>query len=429
MSSNLEILKELVLKKINDSQNKISNENSLVLKDEIDENTYMGIYKKTGLLLKNLYGQMDLPTYEERNTRRDLKKIRKYTVSKIRTKFDEDKTSKKKGEIKKPIDLVLKFVLDFLEKKDVYYFNKEQFRQTFILLDDLLKQMDVSNYEKGKIIRLFLSIPFNDEIIEDSLFMNKNEAFLEFSKIRKMSLARFVSSLIRYHNNPDTITLSSGLKRDIKKFLDKMEEDKMTLKSKYETFQSKCLTVSTNYDFEGMERSLDELTLSQDLINIYSVYCKEIYDKKQMKLKPIVIKEEKKEVLESKIYTKKELKNELLKYCDLKSDKPFDYHNYKKVLELLKKLQFADNINERYFNYCNINMVENNAYYNMLFNKIKNKKEYADIVDRVYSIREKMFICSEEEYDAYLKEIFQVLDMVGKMEMLNFDYEMARVRK
>lgn len=197
MSSNLEILKELVLKKINDSQNKISSETSLVLKDEIDENTYMGIYKKTGLLLKNLYGQMDLPTYEERNTRRDLKKIRKYTVSKIRTKFDEDKTSKKKGEIKKPIDLVLKFVLDFLEKKDVYYFNKEQFRQTFILLDDLLKQMDVSNYEKGKIIRLFLSISFNDEIIEDSLFMNKNEAFLEFSKIRKMSLARFVSSLTR----------------------------------------------------------------------------------------------------------------------------------------------------------------------------------------------------------------------------------------
>ena len=40
-----------------------------------------------------------------------------------------------------------------------------------------------------------------------------------------------------------------------------------------------------------------------------------------------------------------------------------------------------------------------------------------------------MFICNEEEYDAYLKEIFQVLDMVDATEMLNFDYEMTRVRK
>ena len=98
-------------------------------------------------------------------------------------------------------------------------------------------------------------------------------------------------------------------------------------------------------------------------------------------------------------------------------------------MELLKKLQYADNINEKYFKYCNIKRVENNAYYNLLFNKIKDKKKYLDIVDMVYFIREKMFICSEEEYDAYLKEIFQVLDMVDDCEMLNFDYEMTRVRK
>ena len=320
------------------------------------------------------------------------------------------------------------FSVDVLNNKSVFYRHLGKFKAILRIMKEFIEHFDSSEYEKGKIVEMFLKTPILDKSLK-SITIDDEKAFNVLGKDREIAELEIKASIDECLINPNTTKLEQGLKSDIIKFLEETREDNFDFKYYYEEFRRKYLNIDDNFSLEGLKEILAKLEVPSELIDYYYAYCSVIYDKKQKNKKTFIVKEEKKEIKKEKTYSKKELKNELLKYCDLKSDKPFDYHNYKQVLELLKKLQFADNINERYFNYCNINMVENNAYYNMLFNKIKNKKEYADIVDRVYSIREKMFICSEEEYDAYLKEIFQVLDMVDDCEMLNFDYEMTRVRK
>ena len=323
------------------------------------------------------------------------------------------------------------FMMGVLIGKEKSYSNMIKFQNTMASLESLFMTYPMSDYEKGQLIRKFLVINF-EQSTNNTISLIYDKAILDFSSKMNMPVPKAEFCLEKYFKNPDSEEIPSEIKCQIKAFLETIEKENIDFGQKYNTFKRKYLNIDDNFEIGGLKESLSELGVPTNIVNYYYVYCKEIYDKKQKNKKTFIVKEEKKEIKKEKTYSKKELKNELLKYCDLKSDKPFDYHNYKQVLELLKKLQFADNINERYFNYCNINRVENNAYYNVLFNKIKDKKKYLDIVDMVYFIREKMFICSEEEYDAYLKEIFQVLDMVDDCEMLNFDYEiqmMKRVRQ
>ena len=323
------------------------------------------------------------------------------------------------------------FMMGVLIGKEKSYSNMIKFQNTMAALESLFMTYPMSDYEKGQLIRKFLVINF-EQSTNNTISLIYDKAILDFSSKMNMPVPKAEFCLEKYFKNPDSEEIPSEIKGQIKAFLETIEKENIDFGQKYNTFKRKYLNIDDNFEIGGLKESFSELRVPTNIVNYYYVYCKEIYDKKQKNKKTFIIKEEKKEIEKEKTYSKKELKNELLKYCDLKSDKPFDYRNYKKVLELLKNLQFADNINEKYFNYCNINRVENNAYYNVLFNKIKDKKKYLDIIDRVYSIREKMFICSEEEYDVYLKEIFQVLDMVDATEMLNFDYEtlmMKRVRQ
>ena len=322
----------------------------------------------------------------------------------------------------------LYFCVEVLNNKNVFYRHLGKFKAILGVMKEFIGKYDFSDYEKGKVVEMFLKIPILDKSFK-FITIDDEKAFAVLGKDREISEREIGASVDECLMNPNTTKLETGLKADVIKFLEETRENNFDFKYYYEEFRRKYLNIDDNFSLEGLKETLAKLEVPSELIDYYYAYCSVIYDKKQKNKKTFIVKEEKKEIKKEKTYSKKELKNELLKYCDLKSDKPFDYHNYKKVLELLKNLQFADNINERYFNYCNINRVENNAYYNVLFNKIKDKKKYLDIIDRVYSIREKMFICSEEEYDAYLKETFQVLDMVDDCEMLNFDYEMTRVRK
>ena len=120
-------------------------------------------------------------------------------------------------------------------------------------------------------------------------------------------------------------------------------------------------------------------------------------------------------------------KKRLLKYCDLLTDKQFDYENYDEVLSLLSSLELADNVNAKYFNYCFQNKIINASYYKLLLTKIKNNKKYESEMSLINWYLEN--IESEEDKNAAMESIYEILKTIPELEMLNFDYEMTRIRK
>ena len=120
-------------------------------------------------------------------------------------------------------------------------------------------------------------------------------------------------------------------------------------------------------------------------------------------------------------------KKRLLKYCDLLTDKQFDYENYDEVLKLLSTLELADNVNAKYFNYCFQNKIINASYYKLLLTKIKNNKKYESEMSLINWYLEN--IESEEDKNAAMESIYEILKTIPELEMLNFDYEMTRIRK
>ena len=120
-------------------------------------------------------------------------------------------------------------------------------------------------------------------------------------------------------------------------------------------------------------------------------------------------------------------KKRLLKYCDLLTDKQFDYENYDEVLKLLSTLELADNVNAKYFNYCFQNKIINASYYKLLLTKIKNNKKYESEMSLINWYLEN--IESEEDKNAAMESIYEILKTIPDIEMLNFDYEMTRIRK
>ena len=120
-------------------------------------------------------------------------------------------------------------------------------------------------------------------------------------------------------------------------------------------------------------------------------------------------------------------KKRLLKYCDLLTDKQFDYENYDEVLKLLSTLELADNVKAKYFNYCFQNKIINASYYKLLLTKIKNNKKYESEMSLINWYLEN--IESEEDKNAAMESIYEILKTIPELEMLNFDYEMTRIRK
>ena len=122
-------------------------------------------------------------------------------------------------------------------------------------------------------------------------------------------------------------------------------------------------------------------------------------------------------------------KKRLLKYCDLLTDKQFDYENYDEVLKLLSTLELADNVNAKYFNYCFQNKIINASYYKLLLTKIKSNKKYESEVTLITWYLEN--IESEEDKNTAMESIYEILKTIPELEMLNFEYEyetMKRVR-
>ena len=322
----------------------------------------------------------------------------------------------------------LYYLQDVFNESSVTYPNIGRFQEIMQLLEIFLETLSLNDYDKGKIIRKFLLIPFDSKSSE-VLSINYTEAFNFLNINRKISSQRVQKSIIKYINNPATLELKADLKDDIRKFLNKTKEYDRAFKNRYIEFQKKYLNIDINFSFVNLKTELQSLGLSDCMSNYYCVYCKCLYEKKQKEQKTFVTKEKIVETKNENPYSKKELKKRLLKYCDLLKDKQFDYANYDEVLKLLSTLELADNVNAKYFNYCFQNKIINASYYKLLLTKIKNNKKYEDEISLINWYLES--IKSEEDKNAAMESIYEILKTIPELEMLNFDYEyetMKRVR-
>ena len=363
---------------------------------------------------------MNNKTYECLQKINDLIECLKNDIFRSKTKLEKEMDEKTLE--------CLYYLQDVFNESSVSYPNVGRFQEIMQLLEIFLETLSLSDYDKGKIIRKFLLIPFDSKSSE-VLSINYTEAFNFLNINRKISSQRVQNSIIKYINNPNTLELKADLKDDIRNFLNKTKEYDMAFKNRYVEFQKKYLNVDINSSFVNLKSELQSLGLSDSMSNYYCVYCNCLYEKKQKEQKTFVTKKTIVETKNENPYSKKELKKRLLKYCDLLKDKQFDYENYDEVLSLLSYLELADSVNTKYFNYCFQNRITNASYYKLLLTKIKNNKKYEDEISLINWYLES--IKSEEDKNAAMESIYEILKTIPELEMLNFDYEyetMKRVR-
>ena len=318
------------------------------------------------------------------------------------------------------------FMASILSGKINSYSDMIKFQNTMAALESLFMTYPMSNYEKGQLIRKFLTADF-EQSPNNPITLIYDKAILDFSNELNMPVKETENYLEKYFNNYSQGEIPSEIEEQIKVFLERLKQENINFVQKYHAFKNKYLNIDVNFDFKDLKERFSELKVPTNIVNYYYDYCKEIYDKKAKKKTTFVTKETIVETKNEHPYSKKELKKRLLKYCDLLKDKQFDYENYDEVLKLLSYLELADNVNTKYFNYCYQNRITNASYYKLLLTKIKNNKKYEDEISLINWYLES--IKSEEDKNAAMESIYEILKTIPELEMLNFDYEMTRIRK
>ena len=273
----------------------------------------------------------------------------------------------------------------------------------------------------------------NYKVLEHSNVIDLNsEDLIKIFREYGYTKIKEISKVVESFDSGDTKSISKELvTKIIKETLSKEKNTHVNevrfLYSKLSDFATK--DIRTEKDYIEAKEILEKLGVggiyekNNHLIEYYLTYYKNI-DKKYCK--HIISQPMKKEVKSNSI-CRGEVKKALNNYCNLNKDKPFDYANYDEVLNLLSMLQLADNVNEKYFNYCYQNRIENKDYYKYLLLKIRDNFKYQETVNLITWYKEN--IESEEDKIAAYQEIYEILKSVPDIEMLNFDYEMTRVRK
>ena len=318
------------------------------------------------------------------------------------------------------------FMASILNGKINSYSDMIKFQNTMAALESLFMTYPMSNYEKGQLIRKFLTADF-EQSPNNLIMLIYDKAILDFSNEINVPVKETEKYLEKYFNNYSQGEIPSKIEEQIKVFLERLKQENVDFAQKYHAFKNKYLNIDVNFEFKGLKEKFSELKVPTNIVNYYYDYCKEIYDKKVKKKKTFVTKEKIVETKNENPYSKKELKKRLLKYCDLLTDKQFDYENYDEVLSLISRLELADNVKAKYFNYCFQNKIINASYYKLLLTKIKNNKKYESEMSLINWYLEN--IESEEDKNAAMESIYEILKTIPELEMLNFDYEMTRIRK
>ena len=303
---------------------------------------------------------------------------------------------------------------------------------------DAILDNDVFSYtEKCKLTKKIIDSNFK-------ILTNANIINLSSEKLRNIfgkhgyNNVTDISEVIKSLDNENIDEVSKSLISELERAILQSGENtkNMQIKSLYEELEKFTNNPSrSDKDYEKASCILEKLGVcgvlekKTKLIEYYLGYYLSIDKKKhQAKSKTSIapIKAPKKP---SPAISRMKTKKRLLEYCDLLTDKQFDYENYDEVLSLLSTLELADNVNAKYFNYCFQNRITNASYYKLLLTKIKNNKKYEDEISLINWYLES--IKSEEDKNAALESIYEILKTIPELEMLNFDYEyetMKRVR-
>ena len=272
-------------------------------------------------------------------------------------------------------------------------------KDSIALIDMLINR--VTNEDFSNVVEIIEDFNSIDAVLDNDVF-----SYTEKCKLTK----KIIDSNFKILTNANIINLSSEK-------LEKFTNNPSRSDKDYE--KASCILEKL-----GVCGVLEKKT---KLIEYYLGYYLSIDKKKHQaksKTSIVPIKAPKKP---SPAISRMKTKKRLLEYCDLLKDKQFDYENYDEVLSLLSYLELADSVNTKYFNYCFQNRITNASYYKILLTKIKNNKKYEGEVSLINWYLES--IKSEEDKNAAMESIYEILKTIPELEMLNFDYEMTRIRK
>lgn len=295
---------------------------------------------------------------------------------------------------------------------------------SFNVIETLVEDAGLTYHEKCNLARKVVEMNFSIIQAENTLYINYEQykdLFVNYGINNSVTLQKYLTI---YLNDENTDELSLDIKNMFHELVLNETKKGEYIKGEYIKIKAFSVKDKTDEDFKEIVEPLKNIGLPNSLIEYYLAYYRKNNIKNSNKF--IVNKEEKKNVQET-TYTKKELKTELALYCDLKSEKPFDYANYDRVLWLLAKLQYADNINDGFFRYCETNKIENEAYYRYFFMKIKDNKRYEGLIEDIKWYVDN--IGSEEDLLVAKEEITNMLDKAIEDYKENFDYEYMIMKK
>ena len=303
---------------------------------------------------------------------------------------------------------------------------------------DAILDNDVFSYtEKCKLTKKIINSNFM--ILTNANIINLSSEKLRniFSKHGYNNIAD-ISMVIKSLDNENIDHVSKELISELERaILQNGENTKnMRIKCLYEDLEKFTNNPSRSAeDYEKASYILEKLGVcgvlekKTKLIEYYLGYYLSIDKKKHQAKSKISIAPIKAPKKPSSVISRMKTKKRLLKYCDLLTDKQFDYENYDEVLKLLSALELADNVNAKYFNYCFQNKIINASYYKLLLTKIKNNKKYESEMSLITWYLEN--IESEEDKNTAMESVYEILKTIPDIEMLNFEYEyetMKRVR-
>lgn len=235
--------------------------------------------------------------------------------------------------------------------------------------------------------------------------------------------------ILEYQRNPESEKISAELKEAFDRYIILDYKDRHGFLKTIERMQNFTLNERTKLDYELEKMDLKHFDIPLGIIDYYLGYY-ELQDEKLSKsteTEPSIPKK----IVSTSISkpSKKELKRQLDTLYKPNSEEPFDYINYRELLEILKNLNYADSVVINILSGCNQNCIQNYSYYQLVYERMLFMGKDKEALEELKYYLQSMFICTDEDYECAKTEVIKTLDKHAGYTAQNFDYEMELMRK
>jgi len=241
--------------------------------------------------------------------------------------------------------------------------------------------------------------------------------------------------LYQYFQDNSLTQYTEEIKNNIIKVFDsiKIPEEKHRLEEadfylKLKKYLTKTDMTEEEYiQFKNLLCSRFSESLSLDVVGYFKVKNRKKVNNKPLFVNPVVTK---KQVVEEPKVSRKQLKKDFKDLYDEKEicEVGFDFKNYKRLLELLKDLNYADSVNQEIFARIYNFAQKNDDYYNVLYERARLLGK-SSVVDEILEIQELLGEIPPRERAMWLDQIRCLETEITPLYEHDFDYEFHLMRE